>query len=232
MTSRASLLAAALAALVSGCVETHPAGVTNAHAYYRSHEHYRVRLDGDALLPAPWTAEAGPEAPQLVTRPVGLYFPRTYGALRVPRWDLRFVHEETGGVMWSRTLLLAPAWAQDPLEVMLERTVISLTLPHAVAPDLFGDEVRAAGVAIRRAGPARVDGRDGRYLTFDVTRAREDDLSIERVTVVAVPLAQPYRHLRWTAPAVAIFAHASAPARHRAQHADFERFVSRVDFAP
>ncbi|MGE0791076.1 MAG: hypothetical protein AB7S26_35720 [Sandaracinaceae bacterium] len=245
--------------LLAACRQPASGGVFSDTAYYPARDHYRVRAHPERsasphhLLSAHWQVD------NFQVDPSG----RITDAKRGPDWrasfrldedgdgrpdrapatadlyDLRFIHDEDGSVIWSRTIPVDATASNRRLDVVAHDLVDRVGGSTYFRVDLSSvGEERRIGTRLVEEGPVELNGASGWLVTFDVIALDQEEANAEyvgdRVTLVMV---RP--HLRWMRDGTSaetggwsmltmfgLAGRAEIQPQHRG---DFEQLLSRVD---
>ncbi|HHH29164.1 MAG TPA: hypothetical protein ENK57_12575 [Polyangiaceae bacterium] len=235
-------------------------GHFGTNAFYPARNHYRVRyVPGEesrrALLPRVWVIDnfhvedGRPTRARRAPRYFTSYLLDEDGdgdvtkATRTELFDLRYVHERDGSVIWARTMPLTRMMANRELSVILRDYIDRSSGGSYVEATLVGAPVvreRRLAPRILREEPSRIDGQPAYVAVvefIDVDRHRVDPDA--RGEVVTLAITRP-RGLVWRSrvtsgsrwPALMLLGYSARPEVHAEHEADFESFISRIDVAP
>lgn len=253
--------ALALAALLVttsaiGCVRSE---TYRPHAFVPIARHYRVRYlrseESDArVLPEGWTVRGyrlddrgRPTAP--IARPGALERvaidvdedsrPDVRG--EVPRYDLRYEHDEDGAEIWASTIPMPPRLARRSIGILARNLIDGVYGQGFVAWDRSRSEVRAREyeTTILDEQEVLVGGAPGYLVTFEIAQV----VSGRRASIgetCTIVLVRPGR-LGWSPdgraregglPMLVLVGYASRSDRYAIHRPELDAFLDRLDVRP
>jgi hypothetical protein len=233
---RTAALSVLVLASVAGCIRSE---TYRPHAFVPEPRHYRVRYlrgeeDAARMLPEGWLArgyhldEEGRPTSRLDDARVGIDSDGDGTRdTNVPRFDMRYAHEEDGAEIWSSTIPLPPREARRSTRALVHRLIDA-----AYASELVRwDPADRPTVVDER--PVIVGGAEGHRVTFEIRAPRRS----RTFTLVALRPGQ----LGWVEgglarpdgrPMLVVIGYAARPRRHALHLPELEALLDRIDVRP